>query len=781
MSEISLHILGIRHHGPGSARMVARALDHINPDAILIEGPPDADEVLHFAAHADASPPVALLVYEPDQPRSAAYYPFAEFSPEWQALRWGLSRKLPVRFMDLPLANRAAPEEPKAASDDSGAPDSPNVAAATPADGSDPASEPEADSPPADPLDQLAHAAGFSDGEAWWGRLIEERHGDEHPLSVFDGIREAMAALREQGPRQHADPDEPQREAHMRRTIRAAIKEGHERTAVICGAWHAPVLTAEALKATPAKTDDAILKGLPKRKTTATWIPWTYSRLSMASGYGAGVLSPGWYEHLWRYGSGGRNAAGPGVSERWLSRVARLMREQDLDASPASVIESVRLADTLASLRGRSTAGLDEFTEATLSILCHGNPAPLRIIERKLIIGEKLGSVPEECPSVPLQKDLAAQQKSLRLKVSADDSELDLDQRKETDLERSRLLHRLNILNIPWGTRQAESRRTTSTFHEIWKLQWKPEFAVRIIEAARFGNTVQEAAERCVIEKAAASLDLPGLSAMLDSVLLANLPQAVYALIHRIQTVAAVASDLAHLMGAIPPLAAVLRYGNVRRTDAGLIGPVVDGLVARVCVGLLPGCSSLDDDAAARMQTLIAEVHSALETLEKADLRDAWRSRLNDLMDADIHRLICGRACRLLLDTHTIDADAVATRLHLALSRGNDAANAAAWLDGFLAGSGLILLHDPRLLQLIDAWVTDLSSEAFDETCPLVRRTFSTFEPPERRQIGEKVKHSTGMALSAATGPAVAADGHDPVRGSVVDDVLRLILGDVVR
>src|SRR4029078_13464939 len=89
------------------------------------------------------------------------------------------------------------------------------------------------------------------------------------------------------------DPDEPAREGHMRRSIRAAIKEGFENVAVVCGAWHAPALTVDALTETSAKADDEALKGLTKGKTEATWIPWTYDRLSAFSGYGASVTSPG--------------------------------------------------------------------------------------------------------------------------------------------------------------------------------------------------------------------------------------------------------------------------------------------------------------------------------------------------------------------------------------------------------------------------------------------------------------------------------------------------------
>ena len=37
-----VRVLGIRHHGPGSARALLRALAELEPDTVLIEGPADA-------------------------------------------------------------------------------------------------------------------------------------------------------------------------------------------------------------------------------------------------------------------------------------------------------------------------------------------------------------------------------------------------------------------------------------------------------------------------------------------------------------------------------------------------------------------------------------------------------------------------------------------------------------------------------------------------------------------------------------------------------------------
>ncbi|WP_256259295.1 DUF5682 family protein, partial [Burkholderia ubonensis] len=121
--------------------------------------------------------------------------------------------------------------------------------------------------------------------------------------------------------------------------------------------------------------------GLPRTKVEATWVPWSDDRLAYASGYGAGVESPGWYRHLWQ----SPDRAGL----RWAAEGARLMRDEGLDASSASVIETVRLADALAAMRDLPLPGLAEQREAMLTVLCHGQPEPLGIIRRKLEIGER--------------------------------------------------------------------------------------------------------------------------------------------------------------------------------------------------------------------------------------------------------------------------------------------------------------------------------------------------------------------------------------------------------
>lgn len=761
--ESKVRIFGIRHHGPGSARSLARALETLRPDIILIEGPPEADDLIALAGHAEMKPPVALLVYDPERPANAAFYPFAEFSPEWQAIRFALGKEIPVRFMDLPVGHRFAM---KADEGEAVAELAPEV--------SNPGVEENGLLECDDPLGLLAQAAGFEDGERWWEYLVEHRRGTD---DVFEAVMEAMGALRSEGvvPRGRDADFEEMREAHMRQSIRAARKAGYKNIAVVCGAWHAPAIANTEEKA-QAKADAELLKKLPKSKVSATWVAWTHDRLSFASGYGAGVESPGWYHHLWQTwdlaADGGHSSA---VAIRWMTKIAGLFRSEDLDASTAHVIEAVRLAESLAALRGKPLPALAEMNEAARAIFCFGDDTPMKLIHDRLIVGQMLGETPGDAPTVPLQQDLTREQKRLRFQPEATHKVIDLDLRKPNDLEKSHLLHRLNLLGIPWGKLQRQHGKK-GTFHEFWDLQWQPEFAIRVVEMAIWGNTVESAASNFAIHRSnAPDQSLPLITRFLGDLLLAELPEAVDAAMARLQAESALSSDIGHLMDALPKLAELLRYGNVRKSDLASVGLIVDGLVTRICVGLAPACGSLDDDAAAKMFERISVVHQSISLLENAEQSAEWFAVLHHLADLpDLNGLLGGKAVRILSDARRFSPEETATRLSYALSVAADPAAAAAWIEGFLKGSGVVLLHDENLLRLVDEWVSGLPGDSFTATLPLLARTFSTFEVPERRKMGERVKGGFG---EREIGRPEADDDYDFSRGELVLPVVARLLG----
>ena len=759
---MAIHVLGIRHHGPGSARNVKAFLEAARPDIVLVEGPPEADAILSWASHAELKPPVAILCYQPDNPQQSVFYPFAVFSPEWQAIQYARQNHIPVRFMDLPISHNlavgqemkktqaaAAAGQPEAGAEGSGQEGTTGEEVAL----QEPVVRRQRDS-----IADLAAAAGYEDGEKWWEQTFEYRTRDEQ---VFEAVNEAMQVLREKPPAPGGPEDriELLREAHMRKTIRQAEREMYGQIAVICGAWHGPALR----NMPPQKEDNELLKGLPKVKVECTWIPWTYNRLSFYSGYGAGITSPGWYDHLWHHPKDD--------GTRWMAGVAKLFREKNMDTSVAHVMEAVRLAGALASLRKLSRSGLEELNEATLSVLCHGEPILMQLIQHELIVSNRIGEVPVEIPKPPLQLDIERQQKRLRLPAAADWKDYMLDLRKELDLERSVFLHRLLLLEIRWGQKSETSGK--GTFKEQWRLQWDPAFSIDIIEKGNWGNTTAEACSNFVRKEAEESTSLTDVAALLAGTIPAELPEAIELLIRQLNNLAAASGDVLQLIAVVPELVSVSRYGNVRKTDADLVLGIVQSMITRICISLPAACTAVDEEAALQLLELLYQLNDAVSVLQEETITSPWQKALRVMApDKNVAPVIAGYATRLLADYKLLEGDALVKAFYFALSTAAEAGVAARWMEGFLKGSGTLLLIDDNLWNVVNDWVEQLGAEEFTKVLPLLRRTFAAYSQPERRKIGEKVKGGGGAMVIKAV-----EAGFDGERGKAGIQVVLELLG----
>jgi hypothetical protein len=501
------------------------------------------------------------------------------------------------------------------------------------------------------------------------------------------------------------------------------------------------------------------------------------------------VTSPGWYTHLWSAPDRG--------TIRWVAHAAQLLRDEGLDASSASVIEAVRLGEALAAMRDLPMPGMAELHEAIQTVLCHGEESPMRLIRDRLEIGEKMGAVPPDTPAVPLQRDLESLQRRLNMAATAEIKTYKLDLRNtknQLDRARSQLLHRLRLLGVAWGQPERIVGNKQGDFQENWAVKWEPEFAVKLIEANVFGNTVEAASGASASRAADEADELPAVTSLLQQVLPAGLPDASEHIMARVQTLAAVAADVRLLMDALPPLAHVARYTDVRYGTAGAemsarARPVFDGIFERVVIGLPGACTSLDDDAAAKMVASIggkegdeiAGVDGCVRLLNRDDQRAAWLAALSKLADREtIHGLVRGRCCRLLLEAGVIEEAELQRLAGLALSPVVPADGAAAWVEGVLHGSGMLLLHQDGLWRALDAWLSELAPEAFVALLPMLRRAFSGFHGPERRAMGEKVKHLHAVGAGTATLPSGGGadlSALNAERARLVLPVLAQILG----
>ncbi|HRK59096.1 MAG TPA: DUF5682 family protein, partial [Candidatus Kapabacteria bacterium] len=654
---MATHILGIRHHGPGSARHVVDALKQVNPDIILIEGPPEAEAILSWAKSPQMKPPVAILVYVPDNPHRAVFYPFVEYSPEWQAIQFGLQNNIPIRFADMPLTHSMGLRQNSVGEDvvSDHEEESTHYKINNEDKSSGSIQEDSSEVFYGNPIQYLANIAGYEDGEQWWEQHFELSRED--PLLLFETIKKAMKVLREKS-FQDIKINDLQREVFMRRAITKARNEKYDSIAFICGAWHAPALE-ETYKPSVEKE---LIKDLPKIKVDTTWIPWTNDRLMFENGYGAGIGSPGWYQHQWNQPNDDGTF--------WLTKTAHVFRKENIDISSAHIIEAVKLVKALCMIRNLNKPGLNEMQEATRTVMLMGDSLPMILLKKELYVGNNIGQIPDEAPKSPLQLDFDKKIRYLRLKLSEEEQIITLDLRKPLDIQKSMFLNQLNLLNINWG--ELITTQSKGTFKEQWRLYWQPQMMIELIAKSSFGNTIKQACFFYIKEIINKDIDIVSLSQLLQKSIASDIHESIDTLLKKMDEVSANSVDVKALMQTLLPLVDVLKYGDVRKTNQEKVKVILDVIFYRLLINLSVNCMNIDYDQAVETVQLILQCNKALLMLDNPDYLNEWYNQIKFMCEnSSVHPYILGSCHKLAYENNVLDKNQIAKSFSQALSLNN--------------------------------------------------------------------------------------------------------------
>ncbi|MDR0961885.1 MAG: DUF5682 family protein [Mediterranea sp.] len=736
-------IFGVRHLSPTASWHLLNFLNERKPHCVLIEGPSDATELLHNLADTRITPPVALLAYTCELPIRTVLYPFADYSPEYQAIRWAAEHNAEVRFIDLPTEVSLAFREQM--------PDGNDEARRNFYAYSDCLYE------------QLAHHYREADYESYWERNFE--HNLE-PQAFRNAVLLQSSEMRQLSEHKEQDADTAQyaynlvREAYMRRCLTHAVADGYAPAdiAVIIGAYHAPALTEEL-----PPMSDAELHGLPRVETRTTLMPYSYLRLSSRTGYGAGNKAPYYFELMWHCMTRQQQRQLPAL---YLSQVAAALRKEGWNASSASVIEAVRLAESLASIHQGNMPVLEDLHDAAITCLGGGDLSVVAEAVNRCDIGTAIGNLPEGVSQTPVQDDMNRQLKRLKLlpykSPVAQSVSLDLrenfrvksEEAAFTDLRRSTFFHRLKLLNIHFVT-LIPGKQQGATWAENWSLQWSPEVEIEVVEATLKGETIEIAAAFQLNKLLEESVGIEQTTTLLRTACECALTENYAHALAAVQVQAVEASSFGEVAGAAYQLSQLIQYGTLRRIDIQPLEPLLEQLFLR-------GALLLTDAAAcdARAAKVVAGGINLMELIaqeqdERVDVK-TWQSKLLKLAFADDRNAyLSGLAFAIALEHGWVDDGACAKEVSLRLSVGVPADLGAAWFEGLAGRNRYALLSRITLWKELDNYVQSLDETEFYRAAVFLRRAFGEFEPSQKNSIYELLSGLWGSD-AAETAEAIA-------------------------
>jgi hypothetical protein len=541
----------------------------------------------------------------------------------------------------------------------------------------------------------------------------------------------------------------------MRRRIEEVIGSGVKPADIVAvvGAFHGPVLSSEF----PAMTD-AELALLRRRSSKLTLMPYSYFKLSSQSGYGAGNHAPAYFELLWQSLQEGDLHELP---LRYLSHVARHLRQHGSHRSTAEVIEGVRLARTLAAMHDGLAPTLRDLRDAAITLIGHGEPLTVSAALAEVDIGTAIGELPKGVSQTSIQADFERELSRLKLEkyrtTIQQDLTLDLRENRRVkseeaaflDLARSCFFHRLRMLGIGFAKALATGQQT-ATWAEKWALQWTPESEIALVEAVLLGETVELATgfkfktqlENCSSIAEAADLVRDACQCgLMTSMELAR---------RRLQELATTSSDLKVIAHAAFQLSQVARYGDVRKFDPTPLLPLMEELFVSGALAL-HAAANCDNDAAKELLVAIEELNRvSLEHHDRVE-EGLWLERLKRLADADDRNpLLSGFACATLLERGLIANDDLAREVSRRLSPGIAADLGAGWFEGLAKRNRYALLARQPLWEGLAAYIQSLDEDQFKRALVFLRRAFGSFSPQEKRQICENLAHLWGIHGEAA-------------------------------
>ncbi|MFI9810094.1 DUF5682 family protein [Streptomyces sp. NPDC052301] len=733
--------LGVRHHSPACARLVAHTIRTLRPAFVLVEGPADMNDRLDELLLGHTLPVAVFSHYRDDQRVATSWTPLCDYSPEWIALREGHAAGAEVRFVDLPAWHPAV------------------------ADRTDRYANRYADAEAryAEATRRLCEHFAVDSVDALWDGLFEVTEPDEDLGKLHARLDAYFDLVRGDA---EADAGDRAREEYMASWVRPAVSRAGDRPVlVVTGGFHQPALRALSARGVDcaAPADWPAVPEPPDGALGGSFlVPYSFHQLDAFAGYQSGMPSPGYYQRLWE--------AGPSAAGQHLLRaVTGRLRDSRTPLSTADLIAARSLSQGLARLRGHPyetrvdvldglagaliTDDLDRPLPWTTRDGLGAGSHPVVVEMIAACTGEAMGRLHPDTPLPPLVHDVATHLAHLGLADA--DAPVTLDLTKDQGLAGSRALHRLRVLGIPGFTRvSGPADGADPVYSEVWEP--RPAAAAReaaLIEAGAYGARLDEAAAALLGERmrAAGTQTGPSAGLLFDAVLCgigplcADLLAALAAQVNQV-------NDLGPLGEVLSATLGLWRHDRVFGVAQDrLLGAVVGGAADRVlwlAEGLHggPGVDLPALRALAAARDALRHAPRLLSVTREAAVESAARVSRDPHAPAGLR----GAAFGLRWALGVPDDPAPVVQALTAAPQDS----LGDWLTGLFVVAREEVAHgtaaeEHSLIDILDGVVSALPEADFLVGLPALRQAFAFFPPRERERIAERLLRRRGLRGSA--------------------------------
>lgn len=742
--QAGITYIPIRHHSPGSALLVKKAIKKFQPKLILIEGPITSNNLIQYIIDDGTIPPIALLstfsdannmfklngILTPDKTIPAKFqvhYPFLSYSPEYIALQESARLNISSYFIDLPLTAMVpymikemefGPHYLKLEED--------NFKTSK-------------------FYEKLIDVFHFNNFDEIWDSLFE--------IGVDEGdveqIRECLlifsACIRETMPSELIENDGIlEREQFMKYRINTLISDHNVKKSevmVITGGIH-----SIALHTTKANKNEYCEDGL-----FDSLVPFSFYRLSQQSGYGSGNQAPYFYDKIWKKFAKGENKSFEKTVLEMILEILDDARKQGHLISVTDTINCFSNSKMLAMMRRRMEPCLLDLKDSMSMCLIKGDSskegAYLGELIHKKTIGSKIGKVTQTIGKLPLQLDFYQRMESFGIELKEEKQEFTLNLRDEHDLEKSQFFWNLFYLDLGFIQRILGPdilEGETGIFSEIWILQWTPQIDTKLIEFNIYGSTVKDASKNKIIED---SKKNKRSFQELSKLLFHSITMGLSNLFPNISDVCFDSIELdtkfTSLSKGFINSVMIHRYLNMMENQKE--NPeIVQGLIKRSYFAscfLIPQMSNPPRDLEIEFTLAMRDMGTILLGISEIELdNDIFYESLKTCFSNTQNHFIKGCCYGILYLMNYLDVDTLQDNILDYLDSENQIkVHVGEFIRGLIFECKTQLLFNDDIIQVLSQVIVELEWSVFNAVLPSLRKTFSELDDREYEVFTEKI------------------------------------------